>query len=70
MIAASLSPAERAIRHSAIPALRKLDVEETEAEVVLSGTVTTYYLKQLAQEAILPLLGPRGLVNRVQVHRE
>jgi BON domain len=70
MIASALSPVEQAIRQSPIPALRKLDVEETDAEIVLSGTVGSFYLKQLAQEAILPLLGPRGLVNRVQVRRE
>jgi hypothetical protein len=69
MIAASLSPAEQAIRQNPIPALRTLDVEETDTEIVLSGTVASFYLKQLAQEAILPLLGQRGFVNRVQVHK-
>jgi hypothetical protein len=70
MITSSLSPAGKALRHSPIPALRKLEVEETDGEIVLSGTVASFYLKQLAQEAILPLLGQRGLVNRVRVHRE
>jgi hypothetical protein len=63
------SPAEKALRHSPIPALRQLEVEETDAGVVLSGTVTSFYLKQLAQETVLPLVGQRGLVNRVHVHR-
>lgn len=70
MVSSSLSPAEHALRHSPIPALRKLDVAETDAEIVLSGTVASFYLKQLAQEAILPLVGQRGLVNRVRVHKE
>jgi osmotically-inducible protein OsmY len=69
MTSSSLSP-EQAIRQSPIPALRQLDVEETDGAVVLTGTVGSFYLKQLAQEAILPLLGQRGLVNRVHVDRE
>jgi hypothetical protein len=42
-------------------------VEETEAEVVITGSVSSYYLKQLAQEAIMPVLGQRELLNRVMV---
>jgi hypothetical protein len=56
-----------ALRHSPIPALRKLAIEETNTEVVLIGSVSSYYLKQLAQEAVLPLLEGRELRNRVQV---
>jgi hypothetical protein len=63
------SPAEKALRHSPIPALRQLEVQETDAGLVLSGTVTSFYLKQLAQETVLPLVGHRGLVNQVHVHR-
>jgi hypothetical protein len=59
-----------ALRHSPIPALRKLTVEETETTVVLGGAVSSYYLKQLAQEAIMPMLGGRELVNRVNVVRQ
>jgi len=64
-----VSPAEKALRHSPIPALRQLEVEETDAAIVLSGTVTSFYLKQLAQETIMPLVGQRGLVNQVAVNR-
>jgi hypothetical protein len=59
--------ADQVIRQSPIPALRKLQVQESEAEVVLSGTVPSYYLKQLAQETIMPVLGHRELRNRVSV---
>lgn len=69
MLSSSLSPAEQALRQSPIPALRRLDVEETDLEVVLVGKVPTFYLKQLAQETVLPLIGQRGLVNRVSVER-
>jgi hypothetical protein len=59
-----------ALRHSPIPALRKLSVEESEAVVVIHGKVPSYYLKQLAQETLMPLLGNRELCNRVAVVRE
>lgn len=56
-----------ALRSSPIPALRKLTVAESETTVTIQGQVTSYYLKQLAQETILPLLDGRQLLNRVQV---
>jgi hypothetical protein len=64
-----MPPAGQALRQSPIPALRHLQVEETDHEVVLSGSVATYYMKQLAQEAVMPLLGDRRLRNRVLVVR-
>jgi hypothetical protein len=62
--------AEQVLRQSALPALRKLCVEESDAVVVITGSVSSYYLKQLAQETVMPLLGPRELFNRVKVIRE
>ena len=59
--------ADQALRKSPIPALRKLHVEETEQVIILSGSVSTYYLKQLAQETLMPLRGARELQNRVVV---
>ena len=56
-----------ALRRSPIPALRKLTLEESESSVIIQGQVSSYYLKQLAQESILPLLDGRQLFNRVQV---
>src|SRR5580700_9362534 len=44
------SQATEALLHSPIPALRKLQVEVSDGGVVLSGSVSSYYLKQLAQE--------------------
>jgi hypothetical protein len=58
-----------ALQQSPIPALRKLRVEETEQGVVISGNVSSYYLKQLAQETVMPVLERRELVNRVEVVR-
>lgn len=59
-----------ALRRSPIPALRKLTLEEDESTITIQGQVTSYYLKQLAQETILPLLDGRRLLNRVHVVTE
>jgi hypothetical protein len=72
MLAMSTSTLEQsrlalALRRSPIPALRKLTVTENESTVTIQGQVTSYYLKQLAQETILPLLNGRQLLNCVQV---
>jgi hypothetical protein len=64
------SPAVLALQQSPIPALRKLKIEETEQGIVITGSVSSYYLKQLAQETIMPVLERRELVNRVEVVRD
>ena len=56
-----------ALRDCSLPFLRHLSVTETTEEVVLSGQVGSYYDKQLAQEAVMPLLGDRRLRNLVVV---
>jgi hypothetical protein len=63
------SRADQVLQQSPIPALRKLSVEETDHAIVLSGSVSSYYLKQLAQETMMPILGSRELQNRVLVVR-
>jgi hypothetical protein len=57
------------LRHSPIPALRRLVVEEDNSRVILLGSVDSYYHKQLAQESIMPVLGGRELANRITVVR-
>lgn len=64
------SRAAVALRQSPLPALRKLVIEETDEEVVICGFVNSYYLKQLAQEALMPYLDGRALHNRVAVVRD
>ncbi|MBA4062285.1 MAG: hypothetical protein C0501_01000 [Isosphaera sp.] len=59
-------PAE-ALTASPLPQLRRLVVTATDHEVVITGRVPTYYLKQLAQETVRPTLGPRRLLNHVEV---
>ena len=63
------SRAALALRQSPLPVLRRLCVEETDTSVTLSGNVPSYYLKQLAQEAVMPVLAGRQLLNRVAVVR-
>ena len=54
---------------SPLPHLRRLVVTMSESEVVITGQVPSYYLKQLAQEAVRSTLGGRRLRNRVVVSR-
>jgi hypothetical protein len=61
------SRAAAVLRQSPIPSLRKLSVHENDEVVLIQGEVGSYYLKQLAQEALMPLLAGRDLVNRVKV---
>jgi len=63
------SSAALALRQSPIPALRKLVLEETDDAVVIYGHLASYYLKQMAQEAVMAALGGRELRNRVVVVR-
>ncbi|QJW97429.1 hypothetical protein FTUN_5003 [Frigoriglobus tundricola] len=39
-------------------------------QVVITGRVSSYYLKQMAQETVRPVLGARTLLNRVEVNPE
>lgn len=63
------TPAVRALRENPVPILRRVLVHESLDAVTLSGTVHSWYLKQLAQEAVLPLLDGRRLVNDIAVVR-
>jgi hypothetical protein len=58
-----------ALRDCSLPFIRHLDVAETDDEIVLSGRVGTYYYKQLAQEAVMPVLGDRRLRNAIVVEK-
>jgi len=52
---------------SPLPQLRRLVVTVSEREVVITGRVPSFYLKQLAQETVRPSIGLRRLLNRVEV---
>jgi hypothetical protein len=62
-------PAKEVLERSPVSSPHRLRVEETETEIIVTGSVWSYYLKQLAQEALIPLLGSRKLLNRVEVNR-
>jgi hypothetical protein len=61
------APAASLLRESPVNDLRSLEVSETESDLVITGIVTSYYLKQMAQETIRPALAGRKLRNRVLV---
>lgn len=64
------SVAHQALDQSPRVLLRRLRVEENDTTVTVQGQVSSYYLKQLAQETLRPILAGRKLVNQVQVVRE
>jgi hypothetical protein len=69
---ANNSLAERAadaLRHSPIPVLRRVTVEQSSNTLILHGRVPSYYYKQLAQEAVLPHLAGQPLQNDLEVIR-
>jgi hypothetical protein len=57
-----------ALATSPQPELRRLLVNINEAEVVISGRVSCFYLKQLAQETVKANADGKRVVNRVEVH--
>ncbi len=54
---------------SPLPQLRRLVVCVSEEIVVITGQVSSFYMKQLAQETVRPTLGDRRLLNLVEVCR-
>jgi hypothetical protein len=57
-----------ALAASPQPELRRLLVSVSEVDVVISGRVSCFYLKQLAQETVKPAADGKRVVNRVEVH--
>ena len=70
MTALLVEPTARAaslLRDNPVNDLRRLEVLESDDEIVITGIVSSYYLKQMAQEAVRPALGSRRLRNNVLV---
>jgi hypothetical protein len=57
------------LRQHPVIHLRHLKVVETESELVISGTVSSYSLKQMAQEAVRSAANGCRLRNQVNVVR-
>jgi osmotically-inducible protein OsmY len=64
---AIITTASHALKRSDYAALRRLSVESRDGRLVISGKVSTYYEKQLAQETLMPVKGSLMLDNRVAV---
>ena len=58
---------EALLAGSPLPEVRRLHVSTTDDHVTLTGVVSTYYLKQVAQETVRSSVRNRRLLNRVVV---
>ena len=56
-----------ALQQSPISALHRLEVTASDDRIILTGKVGSFYYKQLAQEAVVPLAGHREIVNNIRV---
>ena len=59
--------ASMVLASSSVRDLRRVRVDRTENQIELSGTVSSFYHKQLAQEAIRSVAAGMQVVNRVDV---
>jgi osmotically-inducible protein OsmY len=62
--------AQQALASSGIYALRELTVEPHDNGLLISGAVSSFYLKQLAQEVVRAVAGAVEVVNSVRVSEE
>ena len=58
-----------ALEQSPIAALRCVDAIETDEAIELSGVVRSFYHKQLAQTAVLPVAAGRVVINNILVRK-
>jgi hypothetical protein len=61
------SVAQHALASSGVYALRELTVQPHNDGLLISGAVSSFYLKQLAQEVVRAVAGSVELVNSVRV---
>jgi len=59
--------ARKRLHSSNLTELRSLDIKETGDEVIITGKVSTFYLKQMAQETVRPCVIGRRLLNNIVV---
>jgi osmotically-inducible protein OsmY len=58
---------DRALQESGYAPLRRIECEVSDGVVELTGSVPSFYVKQLAQTAILRLEQIRGIRNHLRV---
>lgn len=59
--------AEERLRATRYPQLRRIDCSCCRGLLILRGSVTSYFQKQLAQETLRNLPGKRSILNEVEV---
>ena len=62
--------AQSALTSSPVYPLRDLIVESHDDAITISGSVTSFYHKQLAQEAVRAVVGAMDVVNSVHVEEQ
>lgn len=67
IVTSTLDLARNALRRSPHSTLRKLMVEQSGDALIISGSVSTFYQKQMAQEAIRAVCHDVELDNTVNV---
>jgi osmotically-inducible protein OsmY len=66
-VSLAIDRAQSALVSSPIYDLRRLRVEQTDAGVIISGRVSSYYHKQLAQEVVRTVAQNLVVENRIDV---
>ena len=64
---ASVEEAKSALRTSPVFALRNVSVEPLDEKLLLTGTVSTFSHKQLAQEVVRTVVNGTSVINLIQV---
>ncbi|GBD35290.1 hypothetical protein HRbin36_00399 [bacterium HR36] len=58
---------QEALRKTGLASLRDLQVQESEEVVVVSGSVPSFYCKQVAQETVVAAASGRRIVIQITV---
>ena len=67
LVVGRLLDLEKRINSKTLGRIRQLEVESTGDSILVHGTTTTYYAKQLATQIILEEMGEYTLDNEIEV---
>ena len=62
-----LSPLQHVLANSCQPQLRNLSVIETDDRVIITGRVSSYFIKSLALESVKNVVDHRSLILNIEV---